>query len=132
MVAILRQADMLVSSRFHAVVLALGGGVPAVGVSLDERIATLLADAGAPDRVLPVDPAALGTQLAPLLAKTWAERASLAAPSRAQATRELAAQGRQGMILRGLIAEAFEVIADRLDPVAGGLPVDALPGEARP
>jgi len=43
------QADCVVTTRYHAAVLALSHGVPAFGLSMDERIARLLDEAGLSD-----------------------------------------------------------------------------------
>ena len=127
LVALLRKADLLVSSRFHAVVLAAGGGVPAIGVSLDERIATLLRDAGAEGQVLSVDGETLARGLGPLLERTWATRDHLSGLLRSAAERELAAQERQGWDLRNLLLDAIMGLADGVGPISSGLPPHAGP-----
>ncbi|MEI9928913.1 MAG: polysaccharide pyruvyl transferase family protein [Sphingomonas sp.] len=65
-VGILRAATRLVSARYHAVLLAMTAGVPAVGLAYDQRIPALLAEAGHAELALRVD--------APGLAATLAER----------------------------------------------------------
>ncbi|MET0388759.1 MAG: polysaccharide pyruvyl transferase family protein [Polyangiales bacterium] len=55
LVSILRQSSLLLSSRFHAIVSSLPAGVPSVGVTMDERIANLLSDAGHPEHLIRVD-----------------------------------------------------------------------------
>ena len=45
-VALLRAADLLLSSRFHALVGAMPGGRPAIGIATDERIRNLLDGCG--------------------------------------------------------------------------------------
>lgn len=132
LVALLRRADLLVSSRFHAIVLAAGGGVPAIGVSLDERIATLLADAGCDGQVLPADGEVLSRELPPLIARSWEARARLSDRLRAAAVRELAAQEQQGRDLRDLLAGAIDGLAGRLGPISSGLPDEAGPEAVRP
>ena len=46
MVAALRQASLLLSSRYHAIVMTMGAGVPSAGVTMDERIANLMTERG--------------------------------------------------------------------------------------
>ena len=45
-VAILRQASLVISSRFHGTVFAIAGGVPVIGVTMDSRIRALFAEHG--------------------------------------------------------------------------------------
>jgi polysaccharide pyruvyl transferase WcaK-like protein len=120
--ALLRITDLLVSSRFHAIVLAAGAGRPAVGLSFDERIATLFNDAGARDRLLPVTAEGLDSRLDDALERAWNGRAALAGPTLALAARELKAQARQGLRLRSLLTDAYPSLADRLAPPGNGLP----------
>ena len=44
MVAILRCASMLVTSRFHAIVCSMGGLVPSAGITMDERIRNVMTE----------------------------------------------------------------------------------------
>ncbi|MCB9667032.1 MAG: polysaccharide pyruvyl transferase family protein [Myxococcales bacterium] len=44
LVAILRQATWLISSRYHAIVTTMPAGVLSLGVTMDERIVNLMAD----------------------------------------------------------------------------------------
>jgi polysaccharide pyruvyl transferase WcaK-like protein len=48
MISILRQSSMLVASRYHACVCSMAGGVVSGGVTMDERIANLMAERGQP------------------------------------------------------------------------------------
>jgi polysaccharide pyruvyl transferase WcaK-like protein len=48
-VALLRRASMLVSSRYHAVVCSMPAGVPSVGVTMDERLRNLFVERGQPE-----------------------------------------------------------------------------------
>lgn len=63
LVSVLRQASFLVSSRYHAIVTSMPGGVPSLGVTMDERIENLLTDRGHADLVYRVDEAALGERV---------------------------------------------------------------------
>ena len=46
MTALLRELSMLVTCRYHALVLSMGGGVPVIGLAHDERIATIMDEVG--------------------------------------------------------------------------------------
>lgn len=67
-VAVLRRADLLVSSRYHAVLTATPGLTPTVGVAGDERIPNLLAELGRPDLSVPAGAPDLGDRLATAIA----------------------------------------------------------------
>lgn len=49
---ILRSSSLLLTSRYHAQVLATGANVPAVAVSMDERLENLSAELGTPGELL--------------------------------------------------------------------------------
>ena len=67
LVSVLRNASLLVSSRFHAIVTSMPAGVPSIGVTMDERIQNLLEDRGHHDFLFRVDDADLGERLLPAL-----------------------------------------------------------------
>lgn len=69
MVAMLRNASLLVSSRYHAIVTSMAGGVPSIGVTIDERIHNLMHDRGHTDLLLRVDDELLGERLLSALRK---------------------------------------------------------------
>ena len=60
MVSLLRRCDMLLSSRYHAIVCSMPGLVASAGITMDERIANLMDDRGTPELALRVDQPALG------------------------------------------------------------------------
>jgi polysaccharide pyruvyl transferase WcaK-like protein len=63
LVAVLRNASLLVSSRYHAIVTTMAAGVPSLGVTIDERIANLMHDRGHADLLLRVGEESLGEKL---------------------------------------------------------------------
>lgn len=63
LVSMLRNASLLVSSRYHAIVTSMPGGVPSIGVTMDERIHNLMHDRGHADLLLRVDDDGLGERL---------------------------------------------------------------------
>ena len=63
LVAILRSASLLVSARYHAVVLSMAAGVPAVGLAYDQRLPALLDEAGHAEFALRVDEPDLASAL---------------------------------------------------------------------
>lgn len=54
-VSILRQSFIVISSRYHALVTAMPGCVPGIGITIDERIRNLMVDRGASECVLEAD-----------------------------------------------------------------------------
>lgn len=79
----LRSLQLLATSRYHAQVLATGALVPAVAISMDERLDNLAQELGTDARqLLHVDDADLGSRLLLALDDTWeaapAVRATLA------------------------------------------------------
>ena len=60
-VSMLRCSDLLLSSRFHALVGAMPAGIPSIGIAMDERIHNLFSETGQSDRVVDVqDPGLAG------------------------------------------------------------------------
>jgi polysaccharide pyruvyl transferase WcaK-like protein len=72
-VALLRRATTIVSSRYHAIVCSMPAGVPSVGVTMDERIRNLMADRGHPELALEVDDPALDEKLLAAMERAHAE-----------------------------------------------------------
>ena len=74
MVSVLRQSRWLVSSRYHAVVTSMPTGVASVGVTMDERIANLMADRGQAELSLHIEQEGLDEALYENLEKIERER----------------------------------------------------------
>lgn len=55
LVSIFRSADMMLSSRYHAIVTSMAGKVASAGVTIDERIANLMKDRGHEHLLMRVD-----------------------------------------------------------------------------
>lgn len=100
LVALLRRCGRLVSSRFHAVVTAMPAGVPAVALSMDERLGRLLgegADAGG--RLIATDDPLLAERLLAALRAIPAEREAHAAQARAVTAAAVRTMGAMGIRL---------------------------------
>lgn len=99
LVAILRRASLIVSSRYHAVVCSMPAAVPSVGVTMDERIRNLMRDRGQGELLLNVDDDALDERLFTAMERAWADPdASRVAIERCVA-RNLVRQGEMGVHL---------------------------------
>jgi polysaccharide pyruvyl transferase WcaK-like protein len=55
LVSILRASHRMLSSRFHAIVTSMPGGVPSVGITMDERIRNLMRERGHDHLLMKVD-----------------------------------------------------------------------------
>jgi polysaccharide pyruvyl transferase WcaK-like protein len=55
LVSVLRNGSLMVSSRFHAIVSSMPGGVPSIGVTMDERIHNLMHERGHEELLFRVD-----------------------------------------------------------------------------
>ena len=55
MVSVLYQCSLVISSRYHALVTSMPGGVPSIGITMDERIRNLMNDREQPQLALEVD-----------------------------------------------------------------------------
>ncbi len=52
MTGVLRQMDVLITSRYHAAVLSMDRGIPFVAVSMDERLDSLMSECGLANKYL--------------------------------------------------------------------------------
>ena len=63
MISVLYQCSLIVSSRYHALVTSMPGGVPSIGITMDERIRNLMNDRKHPELALEVDDPDLAANL---------------------------------------------------------------------
>jgi polysaccharide pyruvyl transferase WcaK-like protein len=63
LVSILRIADRLLSSRYHAIVTSMPVGVPSAGVTMDERIRNLMRERGHEHLLMSVDERGLAEKI---------------------------------------------------------------------
>jgi polysaccharide pyruvyl transferase WcaK-like protein len=66
-VSVLRACDRMVSSRYHAIVTSMPGGVPSAGVAMDERIRNLMRERGHEHLLMRADEPGLGEKIAAAL-----------------------------------------------------------------
>jgi polysaccharide pyruvyl transferase WcaK-like protein len=103
-VAVLRSASRLVSARYHAVLLSMARGVPAIGLAYDQRLPALLGEAGHADLALSVDDPELASGLTDRLdrlAGDAAVRADLARFAAEQRDAQITTGARVAAYLRG-------------------------------
>lgn len=63
LVALLREASWLISSRYHAIVTTMPRGTLSLGVTMDERIRNLMSDRGQPELTLDIEVDTLGDSI---------------------------------------------------------------------
>src|SRR5262249_39802130 len=71
LVSILRNASILASSRFHAIVTSMPGLVPSCGITMDERIRNLMHDRDHTKYLLEVTDEDLNNKLLIVLRNLW-------------------------------------------------------------
>jgi len=99
LVSVLRNASLLVSSRFHAMVTSMPEGVPSIGVTMDERIQNLMEDRGHADFLFRVDDPALGDRLLPALRRLDREAERIRHETLAFVPGQIRRMGEMGMDL---------------------------------
>lgn len=106
-VSVLRQAKLLVSSRFHAIVCSMSAGVPSVGLAYDERVLNVLTDSGQKNLILPIEEGLSATALSDAMEEAWEQRTPIADQLKHFAARQLLAQGAMGRSLSLLVSECY-------------------------
>jgi polysaccharide pyruvyl transferase WcaK-like protein len=96
LVSILRNASLLASSRYHAIVCSMPAGVPSIGVTMDERIRNLMKDRGQSELSLECDDARLDDKLLAAMDAALAHPEAMRAGIDGSVTRNLLAMGRMG------------------------------------
>jgi len=93
-VAALRRADLLISSRFHALVAAMPAAVPSIGIAMDERITNLFTATNQSQRLLHTEDPDLGRRIVEAVRQL--DRADVRRASRATVAQEVQAIGHMG------------------------------------
>lgn len=107
MASILRRLDFLITSRYHAHVLAMAGGVPCVAVSKDLRLSNIFSESGQDEYCLSThDPDLIG-RLPLVVEKAWRERSSLAECARRKSAEGSLLQAAMGDEIVALIRSEF-------------------------
>jgi polysaccharide pyruvyl transferase WcaK-like protein len=117
LVAILRQARMMVSSRFHGIVTAMPALVPSAGITMDERIRNLMIDRGHEDLLMEVDQPDLEDRLYDALHVLWSDADSLRAGIARCVVRNLKRMARMGLFLEREVGRRFPDFPTRSGPV---------------
>lgn len=108
MTAALHSLSMLITSRYHARVLSMTGGVPSIAVSLDERLYNIYNECSQlDDYYLKTDEPRLGEKLGPMMEKMWTDREQVSSHIKAQVPRYLKQVAEMGKFFRGYVQDQF-------------------------
>jgi len=99
LVSILRCCSLMVASRYHAIVTSMPARVPAVGVTMDERIRNAMNELGRPELLFNVDDANLEEKLLPAMETLLRERESIRDAMARMVVRNLKVMARMGVYL---------------------------------
>lgn len=97
MVSVLHRCAYMVSSRFHAIVTSMPGGVASCGVTMDERIRNLMNDRGHPHLFIEVDDDDIGERTLEMLRHLAANRDQIRSEIERTIPRELVKMGTMGI-----------------------------------
>ena len=127
MVSLIRCADLMVSSRYHAIVCSMPGLVASAGVTMDERIKNLMDDRGTPELCLRVDQAALGRAVHKTLVRLHDDRAALRDGIARTVVANLERMGRMGQVFVDHLLQRHPELPLRPELGLHGDPWDHLP-----
>lgn len=107
LVSILRCCDRMISSRFHAVVSSMPGGVVSAGITMDERLPNLLHDRGHDHLLLHADDPSLSEKLFEVLNRLDRDAGPIREAIGCAVIRNLRMMARMGMYLEARVAQRY-------------------------
>jgi polysaccharide pyruvyl transferase WcaK-like protein len=107
LVSILRACHRIVSSRYHAIVTSMPVGVPAVGVTMDERIRNLLRELGQEHLLLSVDETDLEDKIVAALRTLDARADEIRDAMKRTVARNLQLMARMGVYFEEQVARRY-------------------------
>ncbi|MBU4193550.1 MAG: polysaccharide pyruvyl transferase family protein [Actinobacteria bacterium] len=108
MTAILHTLSMLVTSRYHARVLSMTGGVPSIAISMDERLYNIFEECGhLEDYYFPTDDPELREKLSRAMEKLWENRDEVREEVRRAVPGYLRIMSDMGSFLRKYVEKSF-------------------------
>jgi len=107
LVSILRACHRMVSSRYHAIVTSMPVGVPAIGITMDERIGNLMRDLGQEHLLLHVDEADLEDKIAAALRALDSEADAIRDAMGSTVARNLQLMARMGVYFEEQVARRY-------------------------
>ena len=127
MVSLIRCADLLLSSRYHAIVCSMGGAVPSAGITMDERIHNLMIDRGTPELALTVDDPDLAAKIPVALERLVSDRDAIERGIQRCVVENLKRMGQMGQLLVDHMADHYAGLPIREGLGSAGDPWDHLP-----
>lgn len=127
MVSAMRQSTYMVSSRYHACVMTMAGGVASAGITMDERIRNLMADRGTPELALEVDSPNLEDELLVVLNQLVSDTENIRRGIDRCVYKNLERMGEMGAILVDYVRAAHPEMPLRPELGEHGDPWDHLP-----
>jgi polysaccharide pyruvyl transferase WcaK-like protein len=106
-VSILRECDRMLSSRFHAIVSSMPGGVPSAGVTMDERIRNLMRERGHEHLLMKVDEPNLADKIVVALRALDTEAEAIREAMGRTVVRNLQMMSRMGVYLEEHVARQY-------------------------
>jgi len=116
LVSILRRADFMVSSRYHAIVTSMPGLVASAGVTMDERIRNLMRERGHSHLALEVDDPELEPRLVDVMKQLVQQADAVRHSIGRTVVRNLKSMARMGVYFEGHVAQQYPEF-----PARGGL-----------
>jgi polysaccharide pyruvyl transferase WcaK-like protein len=115
LVSVIRRADRMVSSRFHAIVTSMPAGVVSAGVTMDERIRNIMHERGHDHLTLRVDDPELEEKLLVILGTLDKEADAIRDAISQTVVRNLQLMARMGTYLEAAVARRYPEF-----PIRGG------------
>jgi polysaccharide pyruvyl transferase WcaK-like protein len=115
-VSVLRNADLLISSRYHPVVTTMPARVVAGAISIDERLSNLMHNCGCGHLLVNADQEDLEQQLYAMLQTMWRSRLQIQEALGTTVVRELRKFSEMGRSVRKRLCESYPRIADSPEP----------------
>ncbi len=106
-VSILRGCHRILSSRYHAIVTSMPGGVPSAGVTMDERIRNLMRERGHEHLLMTVDDPELEDKILAALRALDEEEDEIRASMGSVVAHNLQLMARMGMYFAEQVARCF-------------------------
>jgi len=116
LVSVLRCADLMVSSRYHAIVTSMPALVPSAGVTMDERIRNLMNERGHQHLLLTVDDPQLEPKLLEVMKTLWNEREAVREAMGRVVVKNLKLMARMGVYFEEHVQQRYPDF-----PVRGGI-----------
>jgi polysaccharide pyruvyl transferase WcaK-like protein len=107
LVSILRAADRVLSSRYHAIVTSMPAGVPSAGVTMDERIRNLMRERGHEHLLMRVDEPELADKIVAALRALDAQANEIREAMRQTVARNLQLMARMGTYFEEQVARRY-------------------------